>query len=180
MSMNEPTEITNSDIDPKPYLDYMDKEMTFCGIITTFSLACVLFMMDKMFSSIKTNDTTIQIDFKSIYFLMSIISLVIAAFLLFKLRANLAYNYGQISLEITSKGFTGKPIESWLKDVDSWEFWNPYFYAIALIICAFIQIAIFLFINFYKINLNYYWSLLVLVFSIIGGYITIKKYDKES
>jgi hypothetical protein len=178
--MKKPAEITKTDIDPKPYLDYMDKEMTLCGIITTFSLACVLFMMDKMFSSIKATDTTIQIDFKSIYFLMSIISLVIAAFLLFKLRAELAYNYGQISLEITSKGFTGKSIENWLKDVDSWEFWNPYFYAIALIICAFIQIAVFLLINFYKISLDYYWSLLVFGFSIIGGYITIKTYGKES
>jgi hypothetical protein len=147
--MNESTEIAKSDIDPKTYLEYIDKEMTFCGIITTFSLACVLFMIDKVFSINKTA-LMFSVQFRSVYFIIALLTFIISAFLLFKQRANLAHHYGQISLEYTSPGITDHKIKYWLNDVDSWKFWFLYIYAIGLILCGFIETTIMVIISIYR------------------------------
>jgi len=122
--------------------------MNFCGIITTFSLACVLFMFDKLLS--KPGDVAANVNFKSAYFFSALASLIVSAFLLFRQRSNLAHRYGQISLEATVPGLTGKSTATWLNEVDAWEFWNFYNYAIALIKCAFLEIFALLLITFYK------------------------------
>jgi hypothetical protein len=133
--------------DPKTYLDYIDKEMNFCGIITTFCLACVLFMFDKLLS--KPGDIAANLNFKSAYFFTALASLIVSAFLLFRQRSMLSHRYGQISLEATVPGLTTKTITTWLNEVDAWEFWNFYNYAIALIKCAFVEIFALVFITFY-------------------------------
>jgi hypothetical protein len=145
--MDQPPQQAPEKLDPKPYLDYIDKEMNFCGIITTFSLASVLFMFDKLLS--KPEDAG-NINFKSSYFILALGSLIVSAFFLFRQRSVLAHHYGQISLEVTQPGFTGKSLTTWLREVDDWSFWNLYIYGISLIKCAFVQIFILLIITFYK------------------------------
>ena len=145
--MNPSNEPQKTTIDAKVYLDYIDKEMTFCGIITTFSLACVLFMTDKLLSK---PEASIGINFKSFYFIAVLIALTVSAFLLFLQRSRLANRYGQISLETAQPDFTGKTIAKWLEEVDAWKFWYPYLYAITLIKCAFIEIFILLLITLFK------------------------------
>jgi hypothetical protein len=149
MNPNKDLPSNNNNIDAKAYLEYIDKEMNFCGIITTFSLGCVLFMFDKLLSK---NDALPIINFTSFYFISALISLTVAAFLLFRQRSNLAHHYGQISLETVSPTFTGKSLSKWLAEVDDWSFWNLYVYAISLIKCAFVEIFILLFTTFFKSN----------------------------
>jgi len=176
--------------DPKPYLDYLDKEMTFCGIITTFSLACVLFMMDKLFSTAKPQTSTFTIDFSSTYFVSTLLLFTISAYLLFRQRAELAFYYGQISLEFTSPGYTGKTMRYFFNQVDSWKFWYKYFYGIALIACAFIQLVVLIVGTLYKgykmadflnctIN-SYFISPGLLILCLVYNYFHIKNHEKKS
>lgn len=176
--------------DPKSYLDYIDKEITFCGIITTFSLACVLFIMDKLFTNNKSESQTVYIDFTSIYFIIVLLCLVISAYLLFKQRSNLAHHYGQICLEIYKIGFTGKDINSWLNEIDNWNFWRLYFYGVSLLGCAFSQIAVIFCINFYKDDsiikvfvqdrlIYYFLSFLIVALWLISTFIYVKWHKRK-
>lgn len=157
MIMNNPKNISDEKDRTKAYLSYLDKEMTFCGLITTFSLACALLLVDKMFPKAEVLPA---LDFKSPYFISALFLFLFSAFLLFRQRANLAYNYGQISLELADSGFTNKSLDQWLRNGDAWQFWYYYLFAIALILCAFSEIIILLFLTFYISNNSPIWLFL--------------------
>lgn len=170
----------------KTYLDYIDKEMTFCGIITTFSLACVLFSINKMFGK---DDGPLHIEYNSLYFIIALILLLVAAYLLFKQRSDLAYYYGQISLEISMPGYTGKSINELFEKVDAWSFWYPYFYAIAIIGCAFAEFVVLIIIALidnhsawlylFLINHRVVNGIFIFLFFLLCGYIYVTNMTKE-
>lgn len=175
--MSQFNELNKQNERAKQYLEYIDKEMTFTGIITTFSIGCLLFMADKLFSK----DVTLPNlkDYTSLYFLIPLLYLAISAGLLLIHRSRLAFHYGMISLELFSPKFSGQTIVYWFDVVDDWKFWNKYLYALAFIVTAFTSLAVFVLIKLFPNNsffifLNHYQTQIIIVGTIIAALIEEK------
>jgi hypothetical protein len=129
--------------DPKPYLDYLDKEMTIMGILSTFCVAIVALSTERIVSispdSIAHCFVSTLIAKGSWYLIASSILVLVAAAWFYKERSQLAWFYGQIALESTIPNYTERRIEDWLKQVDSWEEWIPYTFAYWILIAAIVE-----------------------------------------
>ncbi|MBB5397184.1 hypothetical protein [Mucilaginibacter sp. AK015] len=130
----------------KYYLEYLEKEITFTGIITTFTVASLLFIVDKQFS---TDSKLRLIETTPGLFILAMLFLSIAALLLLIHRQKLSFHYGMICLEIYSTGRTNKRIDEWLDDIDSWIFWRNHLAAIGFMLSAYGLLATLFLISLY-------------------------------
>jgi hypothetical protein len=80
--------------DPKPYLDYLDKEMTIMGVLSTFCLAVPALFFERI---IAANEKSIGHDFLnrlvsmgSIYMITASVLMLFAAMYFYKQRSLLA------------------------------------------------------------------------------------------
>lgn len=114
-------------MDPKPYLDYLDKEMTIMGILSAFAVAAPAGILvtsigkDSQIAGQFWNSAEIFIVFGSIY-------CVVAALLFYKQRSTLAWYYGQIALvqsTIPSESLD-EGLKEWFREADSWATWWSY------------------------------------------------------
>ncbi len=144
----------------KYYLDYIDKEMTFAGIITTFCVGCLLFMVDKLFpKEIAASDLHAHVtDFHNIYFIVPMIYLAFSTFLLIWHRSKMAFYYGQIALEIYTENFSIDIMDRLLQRIDRWPFWFKYFLSFSLIICAFLLLCVFVFSTQFNNLKSIFWQ----------------------
>lgn len=134
----------NKILDPstKQYLDYLDKEMTIAGILSTFSVAlaagCVEFPAT---AQAGTYLAELFLSSKSFIWFGSGM-MMLSAGLFYWQRALLAHDYGQISLSLSLGEHTGKTTEEWMKKADSWPTWIPHDCGIIFVVYASIEYAL--------------------------------------
>lgn len=140
-------------MDPKPYLDYLDKEMTIMGILSAFSVAAPAGILvtvmgkDGHVAATLWNEAQLFLIFGSFF-------CILAASLFYKERSNLAFLYGQISLVQTRGGDT-KELDTWFKRADRWDTWCPYFCAFTFLLTGFVEYA--LAVTFFAVPLHWNW-----------------------
>jgi hypothetical protein len=122
------------------YLDYLDKEMSIMGVLSTFCLAVPSLFLERVISA---DEKSIAHDFLLKLWCDSWLFLVIATLMMFfravyfyKQRSRLAWYYGQIALKMALSSYTAHELEKWLKKADGWETWIPYHWAKCAIIFA--------------------------------------------
>lgn len=117
------------------YLNYLDKEMTIMGILSTFAIAVPAFVLERAFSA----GSGFFYDLRTLgqnYLLTGSALMLLAAAAFYKQRSQLAWYYGQIALDIA----LARPVlEDRLKDADSWSTWLPYNFGLAILFLAFLQ-----------------------------------------
>ena len=112
----------------KNYLDYLDKEMTIMGILSTFCVLSFGGAMDKIVFYEKEKVSTYVFWLQThVYCLVGLITIMLAALYFYRQRSLLAYYNGQISLGI-AKNDRGR-IDEGLDYADAWRTWE--FYRIA-------------------------------------------------
>ena len=110
------------------YLEYLDKEMTIMGILSTFCVAVVALVLDRVGGAESGKDTLFLHLWKQehAYVLMGSIGVAVAALFFYAQRSTLAWFYGQITLSIESPKINGISTEEWYRDADSWATWTSY------------------------------------------------------
>jgi hypothetical protein len=109
------------------YLDYPDKEMTIMGILTTFCLAVVALVLDRVGSAGKHPTMFLNLWQKqATYIVIGSLAVAAAGTLFYKQRSALAWHYGQISLSIECPGINKISTEDWYREADSWATRVPY------------------------------------------------------
>lgn len=127
-------------MDSKPYLDYLDKEMTIMGILSAFSVAA----LGGVFTILTKDDPLAPTLWSggSVFLVSGSAFCLLAALLFYKQRSWLARFYGEISL-VQSRGGAEKilneSLEYWFKKTDSWVTWLPYCCAFTFLSTGFIE-----------------------------------------
>jgi hypothetical protein len=122
------------------YLAYLDKEMAIMGILSTFCVAVIALVVDRIGSSELGKYTLFRTarDYYYPFVTSGSVWLLISAGLFYSQRSHLAWIYGQLSLSIESSGVTGATTEYWLREGDSWTAWIRYRAAFACIWLGFL------------------------------------------
>jgi hypothetical protein len=110
------------------YLQYLDKEMTIMGILSTFCVAVVALVLDRVGSAEPMKGAFFYLLWKnqSFYVVSGSACVALAAAFFYQQRSALAWFYGQISLSIDCPEINGTDTAEWLEDADSWATWIPY------------------------------------------------------
>ena len=155
------------------YLDYLDKEMSIMGVLSTFCLAVPSLFFER---AISADQSSIAHDFLTKLWsngfcclMVSSSFMLIGAAFFYKQRSKLAWYYGQISLEMALPNYTGQQLEQWLKNADSWEAWVRYhwaYYSLVLAVLGFILAALAVYIPFMN-AFNCFFAFVLLVLFII-------------
>jgi hypothetical protein len=104
----------------KQYLDYLDKEMTIMGILSTFCVAAAALVVDRIGTADKGSMfKTLQSD-PSPSVLVGSGFLLCAALCFYLQRSRLAHYYGGICISQASHSAQPYPTETWLVDAYSW------------------------------------------------------------
>jgi hypothetical protein len=109
-------------VDPKPFLEYLDKEMTVMGLLSAFSVALASVAAERVASAEKGLLHCIWVAGWPHVIAGAAIALA-AAFLFYLQRSHLAWYYGQIALA-QSRGSTS--VAAWLTAADGWNAWLRY------------------------------------------------------
>jgi hypothetical protein len=113
---------------PKEYLDYLDKEMTIMGILSTFSAAAAALALDRIGGAepAKGSLFTMLWTHEAPYVLAGSGWLIAAALFFYLQRSLLAYYYGAISFSIHRPGGKSWTVQRWLEEADAWSTWFRY------------------------------------------------------
>jgi hypothetical protein len=134
----------------KIYLDYLDKEMTIMGILSTFCVIVSGGAIERITGSDNNYLKGIWANGNSYIILGSVFALLAALFFYLQ-RSLLAWYFGQISLCIAKGNEKGADktrknkiedefgINDWYTDADSWPTWIRYNFAFGLLILSFIE-----------------------------------------
>jgi hypothetical protein len=108
------------------YLEYLNKEMTIMGILSTFCVAVVALALDRVCGADKSTFFFRILSRASGYLWLGSASFSIAAALFYMQRSALAWFYGQIALSMDSPSTYATSTEDLDRDADSWATWTPY------------------------------------------------------
>ena len=108
------------------YLEYLDKEMTIMGILSTFCIAVVALVLDRIAGAEKKSLFLDILHEERTYVLLGSVSFAAGAAFFYKQRSALAWFYGQIALSMEEKSINKIATAQWYKDADSWATWIPY------------------------------------------------------
>jgi hypothetical protein len=110
----------------KAYLEYLDKEMTIMGILSTFCVAAAALIIDRV-GSAEHNSFFGRLAVSHIVQVLIGSGLLMLAGLYFYLqRSTLAYFYGSICMSIARQYRQDSETGRWLIAVDSWATWLRY------------------------------------------------------
>jgi hypothetical protein len=126
----------------KPYLEYLDKEMTIQGILSAFCVTASAAGLDRVLGADKNKAneliTALQKHAQP-YVIAAVIALVWAGWLFYLQRSALALLHGKISLAATREMQKSQirndsySIEEALEVSDSWTLWNRYKWGLTLL-----------------------------------------------
>ncbi|MGA2604263.1 MAG: hypothetical protein ABSG14_08545 [Verrucomicrobiia bacterium] len=112
------------------YLEYLDKEMGIMGVLSTFCLAVPSLFFERVATAdpkAMGHDFLASLWSSGLWFLIWGSALMFgSAACFYRQRSRLAWYYGQIALELSLPGYTGRTVDEWLKKADSWDSWIPY------------------------------------------------------
>jgi len=110
----------------KAYLEYLDKEMTIMGILSTFCVVAASLVIDRTAGAEKTSYLVMIWAHQMGYVLFGS-SLLLAAGLFFYLqRSRLAHYYGSICMSIARPESHYWDTKRWLLEAYSWKTWLRY------------------------------------------------------
>jgi hypothetical protein len=119
----------------KIYLEYLDKEMSIMGILSTFCVAALALVLDRVLTADKGH--LVEIWSKGCFYILLGSGLMLfAAFFFYSQRSLLAWYYGQISLSLAREPTN---VDFWLQEADSWAAWIRYRIAFGCVAVAFIE-----------------------------------------
>lgn len=127
-------------VEPKPYLEYLDKEMFIMGILSAFSVAVATLPVEQVLSEKKSPVSQLFI-MRDAHVVAGILLALLAAFCFYLQRSHLAWYYGQIALAQSLGEVSPHPIGSWLLQADAWDTWLRYqtgFIALSLSIASYV------------------------------------------
>jgi hypothetical protein len=118
----------------KPYLEYLEKEMTIQAVLAAFCILAVAGVLDRVFSAEKTSTfvTIIRSSWGLPYFIATVGSLVGSAWLFYLQRSELARVYGDLSrattrtaleIAIPSDSYT---LQAAIDQGDTFALWHRY------------------------------------------------------
>jgi len=112
--------------EPKEYLEYLDKEMTIMGILSTFCVAAAALVIERVGTAEHESlFRTLLQDHPLSVFVGS--GFLMAAGLCFYLqRSRLAHFYGSICMSMTQPGYHDWDTSRWLLEAYSWRTWLRY------------------------------------------------------
>jgi hypothetical protein len=185
-----PTDSTKMSDQTGRYLDYLDKEMSIMGVLSTFCLAVPSLCLERVISA---DDKSIAHDFLvklwgngSPYLVIASGLMLCAAAFYYKQRSLLAWYYGQIALKMALPDYTARKLDQWLKDADSWETWIRYHWANHTIIFAGMGYALAIasiYVEYIHIHCRYFAVTVLVLFGLTLALIrrnsTRFKYDEE-
>src|SRR5437867_7740198 len=106
----------------KLYLEYLEKEMTIMGILSTFCVAVVALTLEKVLGA-KPGETLLLTTIWTYGqgpWIAGSAWMLCAAFYFYRQRSRIAWVYGQICLSVArDSGETG----DWLDEADNWRTW---------------------------------------------------------
>jgi hypothetical protein len=161
----------------KPYLNYLDKEMTIEGILSAFCVAVGGVAFDRVLGVRADNASSLvgQLQIFSYFFVLAaIVGLLTAALFFYLQRSTLAWHYGEISFAVTTAlaGGAGEAratslLES-LDDAHSWSAWNRYKFGWSFLAVTAGEILLSLFCAVNRVNLSGHWVIASVPFVVAG------------
>jgi hypothetical protein len=150
----------------KPYLDYLDKEMTIEGILSAFCAAVGGVAFDRVLA-VRADGASSFVgqlqEFSYPFVLAAITGLVTAALFFYLQRSVLAWHYGEISFAVATElaggmGQAGNAaILGNLDDAHSWSAWNRYKYGWSFLAVTAVEILLALFCAINRSSLRGHW-----------------------
>lgn len=125
-------------LDTKPYLEYLDKEMSIMGILSAVSVLAPGGILSSVLASDKGVTRSIW-DFGGLFIVAGSALCVVAALLFYKQRSRLAWFYGRICFCDAMEGSYAPSLRRWIEDADSWATWWPYDVGFTFLIVGFAQ-----------------------------------------
>ena len=112
--------------DAKPYLDYLEKEMTIMGVLSAFCVGLVVLVVERLASADQHSVLTEVWKNHSPALIAGCCFALVAALFFYRQRSLLAWYYGQIALCLAGKNPTDRGLSGLLDDADSWKSWYHY------------------------------------------------------
>jgi hypothetical protein len=110
----------------KAYLEYLDKEMTIMGILSTFCVAAGSLVIDRTAGAEKTSYLAMIWAHQMGYVLFGSTLLMAAGLFFYLQRSRLAHFYGSICMSIARPGSHYWDTRRWLLEAYSWATWLRY------------------------------------------------------
>lgn len=127
-------------IEPKPYVDYLDKEMTIMGLLSAFSVAFASFATDRIVSSGNAFLSNVW-QKGSDHVMLGAVTALLAALFFYLQRSLLAWYYGQICLAHALHRASPNSVADLLHDADGWDTWVRYQAGFAMLTLSFASYA---------------------------------------
>jgi len=128
--------------EPKPYLNYLDKEMRIMGILSAFCVAVLALVVDKDRWREGFDCLIFALDASSGDLVDWRGRAVGRCAIFYRQRSHLAWYYGQISLAQVQNAEAENSVGEWLRDADSSETWLFYRDGFASLSFGFFQFAV--------------------------------------
>jgi hypothetical protein len=112
-------------MEPKPYLEYLDKEMTIMALLSAFSVALASFTTERIVSAERGFLHDLWLAGRD-HVVAGAAAAMLAAFFFYLQRSHLAWYYGQIALAQSRGTSSPEPVEEWLTWADGWDTWVRY------------------------------------------------------
>jgi hypothetical protein len=131
------------------YLEYLDKEMTIMGILSTFCVAVAALVIDRVGNALPNTLFARLLTADLIEVLTGAGLIMVAALYFYLQRSLLAYFYGSICFSLISGQKSEWNSHQWLDEASSWAAWLRYRLG-----CMFLAIAFFVFMHVIYVTLN--------------------------
>jgi len=123
------------------YCDYLDKEMTIMGLLSTFAVVVPAVVFDRVAGSKDAKDANpfahLWADEKALLGTGSVV-FFLAALAFYLQRSQLAFYLGQLRLSQTKARYIGLSERNLLREADSWQAWIPYQCGFTLLTLGFV------------------------------------------
>ena len=122
----------------KPYLDYVDKEMTIMGILSAFCVAASALVIERATAAAKDTQLALLWSSSRLYLVLGSGYLLLAALFFYRQRSLLAFYYGQICLSLSPYRDEVQTTYDGLRDADSWATWLYYRWGFTFVTLGFL------------------------------------------
>jgi hypothetical protein len=161
----------------KPYLDYLDKEMTIEGILSAFCVAVGGVAFDRALG-VKADGASSLVgqlqNFSYPFVLAAVVGVVTAALFFYLQRSTLAWHYGEISFAVAMElaggagEVRGTSVLESLDDAHSWSAWNRYKFGWSFLAVSAVEILLALFCAVNRLSLSGHWVIAAVPFVMAG------------
>jgi hypothetical protein len=181
--------MANSD-SVKPYLDYLDKEMTIQGLLSAFCVAASAAAFDRILGAEHPSPLVSYFQRScQPYILTAILALMLAGLLFYLQRSELAWLHGQISLDATRRmEGIDPPDDSYtlaecIFVADSWTLWNRYKWGLTLATVGATEVGLALasmYIPFFVYHRRIADPLPLVLGCVFAGWLSVSMREKDS